>query len=205
MKKSLIGTSGLVAALAVFTALAQPESGSSPPAESSSAQQTSPGGGMQACRQGKGMRGSGHAGMHHKGMHSGGRGKHGGGQGKAHDGPHLFGASWTKTLTVEQKLDLDKLHLAFARTKAPLKASVKALKAELAVQMTTEQPDKEALNSRLDELLRLKGEMLRAKYAYVAAQRQVLTPEQRVSFDMMVIHKAMHNKKRCEQHGCGGR
>lgn len=47
-----------------------------------------------------------------------------------------------------------------------------------------------------------KRQMLQAKYSYIAAQRKVLTPEQRVSFDMEVIHKADAGKAK-GKHGGG--
>jgi len=132
-------------------------------------------------------------------------GKHGRGPGCRHRGHgkrHLLGEHWKNSLTAEQKLELDKLHLAFAKQKAPLKAGMKALKVQLAVLSTADQFAPEALEAKINELVMAKREMLRAKASYIAAQRQVLTPEQRVSFDMGTVHKAMHGKKG-HGHHCG--
>lgn len=147
---------------------------------------------------GKGMHGrKGMRGEHGGGMrHGGGKGMHGGhGGAGGHGGPQLYGPSWKETLTDGQKAQLDALHRDYARTKAPLKAGIKALKVALAALATAPEPDTQAIEAKIDELLALKRDAMRAKYAYVAAQRQVLSEEQRVSFDMHSIHRAMHGKK----------
>ncbi len=176
------------------------------------------GGGHQMHGAGKGMHGGEGGGMHggmhgggqHRGgMHGGGKrggckhggGKHGGGKhggmhrGGKHGGPHLYGDDWRETLTDEQKAQLDRLHVAYAKTKAPRKARMKALKVELATLATAAEPSQKAIDAKIDQLLQTKREAMRAKYAYIADQRKVLTPEQQVSFDMHLIHKTMHGKK----------
>jgi Spy/CpxP family protein refolding chaperone len=148
-------------------------------------------GGHGGGKHGGGMPGAGkHGGCKHKG------GKHGGmHSGGKHSGPRLYGEDWRKSLTDEQKAQLDRLHLAYARTKAPSKARMKALEVELTALATAVEPSWQVIDARIDELLQIKRQAMRAKYAYVADQRRVLTPEQQVSFDMQMIHKAMHGKK----------
>lgn len=155
---------------------------------SATVQADPPGGGQGMQREyGGGMHGGG---MHGEGMH--GSGYHGGCK---HGASHLYGDDWRTTLTDEQTSQLDRLHVAYAKTKAPRKARIQALKVELTVLATAAAPDKEAINAKIDELLEIKRESMRAKYAYLAAQRQVLTPDQQVSFDMQMIQKAMHGKR----------
>jgi hypothetical protein len=156
----------------------------------------------------------GHQAMHHvpqmdagtpgkKGCKHHGKGAHAGKQhraGKGHPGTgkgakRLYGEHWKHSLTAEQKAELDRLHLEYARTKAPLKAGVKAMKVRLAVLATSGSATQDDMNGPIMDLLLAKQEMVRAKYNYIAAQRNVLNPEQRVSFDMEVIHKAMHGSK----------
>jgi Spy/CpxP family protein refolding chaperone len=149
-----------------------------------------------------------HGGEHGKGpsgghQNRGGHGKHGEDHGKGHGGTHLFGPNWRKTLTPEQKTELDRLHVAFAKTKAPLTAGIQALKVRLAVLVTSEQPDPEAVNGLIEEILQAKREVMSAKYQYIVAQRGVLTPSQQLSFDMEAIHQAMEGKQ--ERHGRGGK
>lgn len=160
-----------------------------------------PGAGMGGGMQGGGMQGKG---MHGKGVHGGRHGKHGQGGGKhGHKscGKHLYGDCWKKTLSAEQKVRLDQLHVNFAKIKVPLKVRIKVLKVDLAILATAPQPDKAAIDAKIAELLRLKGQMLGAEYGYVAARRQVLTPQQQVSFDMGTIHEAMHGKEGKGPHG----
>lgn len=160
-----------------------------------------PGAGMGGGMQGGGMQGKG---MQGKGMHGGGHRKHGAGgckHGCGSCGKHLYGGCWKKTLSAEQKARLDQLHVNFAKTKAPLKARIKVLKLDLTILAIAPQPEKAVIDAKIAELLRLKGQMLGAKYGYVAAQRQVLAPQQQVAFDMEQIHRAMHGKQKKGGHG----
>jgi Spy/CpxP family protein refolding chaperone len=158
--------------------------------------------------------GSGHAALQHRpkagGMHpakhSGGCPMHGrkhgearaGGYGKVHRARHgegharpLFGKGWTETLSAEQKAALDKLHVDYAKNKVQQRSKIKALKVQLTVLATADESQPEAAATKIDALLATKREMLLAKQAYIAEQRAVLTPEQRVSFDMTMIHQAL--------------
>jgi Spy/CpxP family protein refolding chaperone len=157
------------------------------------------GGGYGMYGEGQGMHGEYGGGMHGDGMYGSGHhgGMHGGGNhsGCKRGGSPLYGDDWRATLTDEQMSQLDRLHVAYAKTKAPRKARMQALKVELTVLATAAAPDKEAINAKVDELLEIKRQALRARYAYIAAQQQVLTPDQQVSFDMQMIRKAMHGKR----------
>jgi Spy/CpxP family protein refolding chaperone len=77
---------------------------------------------------------------------------------------------------------------------APIKAKIKNLKVELAMLVTTDKPDTNAINKKIDELTKLKNDKMREKYKYIIAKRKVLTAEQQVLFDTRVIQKAMHGK-----------
>lgn len=121
-------------------------------------------------------------------MYGGGRhmGMHGGQDG--------CGPSWKDTLTDEQRAALAKLKLDYLKVKAPIKAKIKNLKVELALLVTTDKPDTNAINKKIDELTKLKNDKLKEKYKYIAAKRKVLNAEQQVLFDMRVMQKAMHGK-----------
>jgi len=166
------------------------------------AMDSGPGAGKKGCKHhGKGARGDGqHGGM--KGHH-GSCAKHGKRGGGATDGHRLYGAHWKQGLTVEQQSELDRLHLELARIKAPLTAGIKALKVRLAVLATSDSAGANEIDGPLMDLLLAEQELMRAKNNYIAAQRKVLTPEQRVSFDMEVIHKAMHGGKDDHKGGHG--
>lgn len=137
------------------------------------------------------------AGGHGAGKMHAGKGRHGAG------GKHLLGKPWRATLSDEQRLQLDNLHLAYAKIKAPLKARMKTLKVQFSVMAVSDELQLESVDAKINELLSTKRELLQAKFNYIAAQRRVLTPEQRVSFDLGVVRKAMHGKKGSGQHGKG--
>ncbi len=129
------------------------------------------------------------AGGYHHGKH--GKGAHGAG----HHTAKRLGPHWKETLSDEQRAKLDKLHLDFAREKLPLKANVRRTKVEIALLVTQDKQDKKAIEKQLDAMLQLKRQIKLKKYAYLAATRNILTAEQRVSFDMDVMHRAMHKRK----------
>jgi Spy/CpxP family protein refolding chaperone len=123
---------------------------------------------------------------------------HGAGHGEGMS--RLFGPDWRTTLSPEQQAALDRLHVAYAKAKMPLKAQAEVLKVELAALALEDQPDTEAIKAKIDELLALKRTMTINKYEYVAAKRKVLTSEQRVSFDMDAIKRSKHGRKGKRHH-----
>lgn len=129
-----------------------------------------------------GMHGKGGHGMGHEGM-----GHHG--------GKHMLGPNWKETLSDDQRAKLDRLHLDYARQKLLLKAKAREIKVGLALLVTSDTPDTAAIGKQLDALMGLKRQMKMKKLEYTIAQRKVLAPEQRVSFDMQTMRKAMHKRK----------
>jgi Spy/CpxP family protein refolding chaperone len=101
---------------------------------------------------------------------------------------------WMETLTEEQKAKAAKMRLEFKKVKSLLKAQITVKKVELATLVTQESPDQNAINKKIEEILDLKREKMRKKYAFKVAIRSMLTPEQRVSFDMHMLKKALHGK-----------
>ena len=80
------------------------------------------------------------------------------------------------------------------KVQAPIKAKIKTVKVDLAMLVTADKPDTNAINKKIDELTKLKNEKMKEKYRYIAAKRKVLNAEQRVLFDIKVIKKAMKGK-----------
>ena len=133
-------------------------------------------------------------GCHRYGKHAGGAGHHG------RDQDRLFGPDWRTTLTEKQQAELDGLRLAYLKEKMPMRARAQSIKTELAVLSLKEQPDTGAISAKVDELLLLKRAMMTHKYRYIISQRGVLTPEQRVSFDMDVMKRAKHRDQGKRRH-----
>ncbi len=102
----------------------------------------------------------------------------------------MFGPSWTQTLTAEQIIKINQLHADLAKTKAPLKARMTVARTELAVLTTADAPDTGAMDEKIQEILKLRGRMMRAHSDHVIEVRKMLTPEQRASFDMHVLKRA---------------
>ncbi len=140
-------------------------------------------------REGGAMRhGPGH---HPRHMPSMGGGRHGpGGHPQRH---RLLGTHWKSTLSDDQRMALDRLHLAHAKAKMPLKARLRLLKMELSVLATTDENDSAAIHKKIDELLSMKREMMRQRYQHITATRKILNPDQRISFDMEIM-KSARNK-----------
>lgn len=115
---------------------------------------------------------------------------HGKGQGMQH-AQH----DWKATLTEDQEKQLGKLKLEFKKKVLPLKAKIKQAKIELALLVTSDKPNQDSINKKIDELLKLKGEKMRLKSSHKMAVRKILTDEQRVKFDLHVLKKAYHGKK----------
>jgi len=116
--------------------------------------------------------------------------------GKGHHG----GGHWKATLSDEQRKKLDKLKLDFKKKKYPIKAKLKQAKVALALLMTADSPNQGDINKQIDAILKLKGEKMRLKAAHKIKVRKLLTAEQRVKFDMHVLKKAYHCKKRKGHH-----
>jgi hypothetical protein len=76
-----------------------------------------------------------------------------------------------------------------------LKAGIKSLKVQLAVLAITDDVQPEIVEEQINSLLMAERQLIQAKYNYIAAQRRALTPNQRVSFDMEVLHKAGGHSK----------
>ena len=127
--------------------------------------------------------------------------KMGGGMHKGMYGArHGFGHSWKASLTDEQRKKVDKLRLTYKRTKYLLKAKLKQAKIEFALLITKDSPKKSNINSKIDQILKLKKEKLHLKASHKISIRKLLTEEQRVQFDLAVLKRMAKGK-----HGRGGR
>ncbi len=97
--------------------------------------------------------------------------------------------SWRQTLTPEQRTQIDGLRVNHMKIVAPLRASIRAVKTELAVLATADAPDSASMQTKLDELLEMKKQVMLQRYEHMASVRKILTAEQRISFDTMLLKK----------------
>lgn len=134
------------------------------------------------------------------------KGEHGG---KHHHGDRHYekgkhrATCWTETLTEDQQAQVDKMRVEFKKVKSLLKAQITVKKVELATLVTQDKPDQEAINQKIDEILKLKKEKMRKKYAFKVKLRSVLNEKQRVLFDMKMLKKALHGKSHRYKKGHG--
>ncbi len=110
-------------------------------------------------------------------------------------GLHLFSPDWHNTLSDSQKLKVDEMHLRLMKDTAAIKAMITLRKTELAVLATQDHAKLEALNKKIDEILNLKRQKIRARYAHIVEMREMLSPVQRISYDMRIISQAASRKK----------
>lgn len=131
-----------------------------------------------------------HGGMHEEGrmMHEGRR------MGGGYDGRHGFGYSWKASLTDEQRKKVDKLRLTYKKEKYLLKAKLKQAKVEFALLITKDSPKKSAIDSKIDQIVKLKKEKLHLKANHKIDVRKLLTDEQRVKFDLAVLKRMAKGK-----------
>ncbi|NOY85624.1 MAG: periplasmic heavy metal sensor [Nitrospirae bacterium] len=110
-------------------------------------------------------------------------------------GLHLFSPDWHGTLSEHQKVAVDEMHLRLMKDTAAIKAMITVKKTELAVLATQDHAKLEAMNKKIDEILDLKRQKIRARYAHIIEMREMLSPEQRISYDMRIISQAAGRKK----------
>lgn len=117
------------------------------------------------------------------------------GHGKHQGGMHLFSEDWHDTLDDHQRIKVDAMHLQLMKDTQAIKAMITVKKTELAVLATQDHPDTDAMNKKIDEILDLKRMKIRARFAHIVEMREILSPEQRISYDMRIISRAAKRKK----------
>ena len=106
------------------------------------------------------------------------------------------GHSWKDTLTRDQRQQVGKLKLDYRKVALPIKARIRQARIELAMLSTVDQPDHTKIDNKIGEILKLKGENIRAKVKLRTQIRNILNEEQRIKFDLHVLKKASQGKKR---------
>ncbi len=138
---------------------------------------------------GMGHQGGGMMGMmgHHKGGMHGGKHKKGG---------MMFTPPWMKTLSDEQKLEIDRMHLEVAKVERPLRAKMKLAQLELNVLVTQDKPDAKAIKRAIEKVTQLKAKIMQNRYDHIVEMRAILTPQQRISYDMGILDVGLGEKKK---------
>ncbi len=95
--------------------------------------------------------------------------------------------SWKKTLTDTQRSQLERLHLALKKDMSVLRAELAVNKAELKELALRDNPDTRAIERKMDEISGIRKEMMKKRISHLIEVRKIFTPEQRVSFDSMIM------------------
>lgn len=103
--------------------------------------------------------------------------------------------NWKDTLTRDQQQQVAKFKLDYKKVALPIKARIRQARIELAMLSTVDQPDQTQIDSKIEEILKLKGEKIRARVKLRTQIRNVLNEEQRIKFDLHVLKKASLGKK----------
>jgi len=124
----------------------------------------------------------------HKGHHQDSGSKHNKKQQKS----STFSPHWAKSLSDEQKISFDKMHLLVGQFEAVQRAKIKMIKAELNVLTAKESKNQAAIYAKIDEILEVKKSILRNRYDHIVEMRNELTEQQRISYDMGILKRDKH-------------
>lgn len=108
---------------------------------------------------------------------------------------HLFTADWHDTLDAHQKKEVDAMHLQLMKESAPIKGMIRVKKIELAILATEEKANSKAIHQKIDEILELKRQKMQKRLAHIVEMRQMLSPEQQLSYDMRIVSRAKKGRK----------
>lgn len=135
---------------------------------------------------------------HHKGHHD--KDDHNCPHHKGKMGKHHEHKGWRKSLSEEQKNKLKTLREQFYKEKQALMQDLKTNRVELAKLYTQDSPDQQAIDNKIDAILKLKGQKIRLRVKHKIAVRAILTDEQKKKFDEFAIKKAEKGKRHCRHH-----
>ena len=105
----------------------------------------------------------------------------------AHKSTHNFTDHWVKTLNGDQKTRVDMMHLDLDRELVALKAQEELVQKQINILATRDNAATSAINTKIDELMGIKKQILRSRYAHILEMRAMLTPAQRISYDMETL------------------
>jgi len=103
---------------------------------------------------------------------------------------HHFSPHWAKTLSDEQKIAIDRMHLDLNRELSVLNARAELAQKELNAYTVSDNAKTATINNMIDKLLAVKKQILEKRYAHLREMRHALTAEQRISYDMGVLKRS---------------
>ncbi len=105
----------------------------------------------------------------------------------AHKSSHNFTDHWVKTLNSDQKTRVDMMHLELDRELVVLKAQEELVQKQINTLVARDHAATNAVYAKIDELMGIKKQILRSRYTHILEMRAILTPAQRISYDMETL------------------
>jgi Spy/CpxP family protein refolding chaperone len=105
-------------------------------------------------------------------------------------------------LSEEQQKKVDALNLETEKALLPLKAQMDVKAAELKVLAVADNPDKAAIDKKIEEIGALRTQVMKKKVLNGLAVRALLTPDQRVGFDRKALRECF-GPMDCGERGAG--
>lgn len=102
---------------------------------------------------------------------------------------HAFTAHWTQTLNEAQARRVDQMHLQLAQEQGMLKAQLQVYKTELNQLAIAERADHKAIAKKIDQIVQIKGQLMKLRFEHIVEMRAELSPEQRITYDMGVLNR----------------
>jgi len=91
---------------------------------------------------------------------------------------------------VSQKEAVDHMHHTLHNDQAPFKAKEAQALKELNEMAILEGVSTEDVNSKIDELMAAKNQIMRLRYGHLIEMRVILTDEQKVGYDQAVLNRS---------------
>lgn len=97
--------------------------------------------------------------------------------------------AWAKTLTKEQKKQVDEMHHELDAKQKVLKEEETLKQQQLNALTVMENADQAKINQAIDELMQVKNKILRNRYQHLVEMRVILTKEQKISYDEAIMKR----------------
>jgi Spy/CpxP family protein refolding chaperone len=98
-------------------------------------------------------------------------------------------ASWRASLTDDQKGEISFSKLRLRQKQALVEAGIALKQAEIDRLVTSDEAGDEQLQQAVDALLALQREQALNRYRHLVEVRQLLTPQQRIAFDLGILSR----------------
>ncbi len=105
----------------------------------------------------------------------------------AHSGSKHFTPHWSSTLTEDQKLKVDQMHIGLSRAETVYKTGRLFELAKLNALITEDNPNQREIEEMIAIIADMERALLNVRYQHLAEMRAILTREQRISYDMAVL------------------